>query len=56
MQKRTELDMLTDYLNGLNIMIDASSQLIHQFQNVKWIAIRDMLNIIKDSAVKEIKK
>lgn len=37
-------------------MIDASSQLIHQFQNLKWIAVRDMLNMIKDDTVNMIKK
>lgn len=36
-------------------MIDASSQLIHQRQNIKFMAIRDQLNLIKNGVVKYIK-
>lgn len=53
---RTKLQILSDFMEGLNGMIDASSQLIHQRQNPKWIAMRDMLNITKDGTVALIKK
>jgi len=48
MAKRDEIQMLNDFMEGLNTMIDASGQMVHQFQNIKFMAIRDMLNIIKD--------
>lgn len=53
--KRTRIQMLTDFLEGLNTMIDAASQAIHQRQNIKFMDIRAMLNIIKDDAVKLLK-
>lgn len=54
--KRNKLQILNDYVEGINTMIDASSQMVHQRQNPKWMAIRDMLNTIKDGAVDLIKK
>lgn len=48
MQKRSEIQMLADYMEGLNTMIDACGQLIHQFGNIKFMALRDMLTIIRD--------
>ena len=48
--KRTKVQILNDYVEGLNGMIDASSQMVHQRQNPKWMAMRDMLNMIKDGA------
>lgn len=48
MAKRTEIQMLADYMEGLNTMIDATSQMIHQFGNIKFMAFRDVLNIIKE--------
>lgn len=56
MEKRTTTQMLADYMEGLNTMIDASSQLIHQFQNIKFIAVRDMLMLVKDQMVKALNK
>lgn len=56
MIKRTELQMLGDYMEGLNTMIDASGQMIHQFGNIKFMALRDMLTIIKDKMTKAIGK
>ena len=53
--KRTKIEMLTDFMTGLNTMIDASSQAIHQRQNIKFMDIRNMLNMIKDDAVNLIK-
>lgn len=48
MKKRGKIEILADFMTGLNCTIDASSQLIHQRNNIKFIAIRDMLNVIKD--------
>lgn len=53
--KRTRIEMLTDFMTGINTMIDAASQAVHQRQNVKFMALRDMLNLIKDDAVKLLK-
>ena len=53
--KRTKIEMLTDFMTGLNTMIDASSQAIHQRQNIIFMDIRNMLNMIKDDAVNLIK-
>lgn len=47
--KRDHVDMMIDFMDGTNMMIGASSQLIHQFNNPKWMAVRDMLNMIQDS-------
>lgn len=55
MSKRSKIQILTDFMSGLNDMIDASSQLIHQRQNIKFMAIRDQLNLIKNGVVKYIK-
>lgn len=49
MIRRTKLEMLVDFMTGLNMAIDASSQMVHARINPKWIAMRDMLNIIKDT-------
>lgn len=55
--KRTEIQMLSDFMQGVNTMIDASSQLIHQRDNssMKWMAVRDMLNIIRNGAKAAVK-
>jgi hypothetical protein len=55
MRKKNELEMLNEYMTGLNIMIDAASQMVHQFQSLKWVACRDILTKIKDSQVGAIK-
>lgn len=51
MRERSKIEMLTDFMTGINTMIDASSQMVscHRL-NPKWIAIRDMLCIIRDGA------
>lgn len=48
MIKRGKIQILADFMEGLNTAIDASSQMVHQRQNIKFMAIRDMLNVIKD--------
>lgn len=55
MIKRTKLEMLSDYMTGLNTMIDAAGQMVHQRCNPKWIAVRDILNLIKDRAEEMVK-
>lgn len=53
--KRTQIEILSDYMNGIQVMIDASSQMIHQKESpMKWIAIRDILHIIKKATVGKI--
>ena len=51
MIERSKIEMLSDFMAGCNTMIDASSQMVscHRL-NPKWIAIRDMLMIIRDGA------
>lgn len=47
--KRGKIQILAEFMEGLNGAIDASSQMVscHRL-DPKWCAIRDMLNIIKD--------
>jgi len=54
MEDRNHFIVLTQLMEGLNDMTDASSQLIHQFQNPKFMAVRDMLNMIRDHISKKI--
>jgi len=56
MANRTETQILAEFMGGMNAMIDASGQMVHQFQNIKWMAMRDMLNFIKDGIGKQIEK
>lgn len=46
--KRGKIQILSDFMEGLNTAIDASSQMIHQRNNIKFMAMRDILNMIKD--------
>lgn len=52
--KRSQIEILADYATGLNTMIDACSQLIHQRGNIKFMAVRDILNIVKKSTIGKI--
>lgn len=51
--KRTRIQIMGDFMEGLNTMTDASSQMVHQSQNIKWMAMRDMLNMIRDAIEKQ---
>lgn len=55
MSKRTKIQMMADFMEGLNTMTDAASQLTHQFSDngMKWIAMRDMLHIVRDAIEKQ---
>ncbi len=55
-KERTEIEILTDFLEGLNIAIDGVSQLVHHRINPKFIGMRDMLNIILDRTKKMLKE
>ncbi len=55
MTKSKEL-MLSDFLEGINTMIDACSQAIHQRQNIKFSAMRDYLHMIRDDATNLVKE
>lgn len=48
MQKRTHIQMLAEAMEGLNCMIDAASQMVHQFQNPKAMWLRDLLTLAKE--------
>jgi hypothetical protein len=52
---RTKIEMLSDFMNGINIMSDACSQMVHSRQNPKFMALRDMLNIVRDNAADYVK-
>lgn len=54
--KRTKIEMLSDFMSGLNTAIDSCSQMVHQRMNPKFIALRDMLNVIKDGLGKILTK
>jgi hypothetical protein len=56
MQNRTDLEILTNFLEGLNDAISGVSQLVHQRINPKFIGIRDMLQIILDKTKKMVKE
>ena len=49
--KRGHVQILSEFIEGLNDANGAASILIHHFQNPKWMAIRDMLNIVRDSYI-----
>ena len=55
MRIRSKIEILADFMTAINTMIDASSQMVHHRQNPKFMAIRDMLHIIKNGAEKLIK-
>ncbi len=45
---RSKTLILAEYIEGLNMMEGAAGALIHHFQNVKWMAIRDIVRMIRD--------
>lgn len=47
--RRTKIQMLSDFMEGLNTSIDSCSQMAscHRL-DPKWLAMRDLLNVIKD--------
>lgn len=51
MAVRTQVQMLSDLIEGLNEMEGAAGQLVTQQQNPKWMAVRDMVQIIKDGFI-----
>lgn len=50
--KRNKTLVLSEFIEGLNDANGAASQLIHHYQNPKWMAIRDILNFIRDGCIK----
>lgn len=54
--KRTNVEMLSDFLEGLNIAIGGVDQMVHARLNPKFMGIRDLLNIIRDKATKMVKE
>lgn len=55
-KERSEVEILTDFLEGLNIAIGGVSQMVHHRINPKFIAMRDMLQIIADNTKKLVKE
>lgn len=53
---RAEIEILTDFLEGVNTAIGGVSQMVHMRINPKFIAMRDMLNIIADNTKKLVKE
>lgn len=51
---RSKTLILAEYIEGLNMMEGAASQLIHHYQNIKWMAIRDIIRMIRDHHLKNI--
>lgn len=47
--KRTRTQMLAEFMEGINTMEGAATQLVSTRANPKWMALRDMLHIIKGS-------
>ena len=56
MQKRTDIEILIDFLEGINTAIGGVSQMIHHRANPKFIAMRDMLQVIFDRTKEMIKR
>lgn len=55
-EKRIDIEILIDFLEGLNTAIGGVSQMIHHRINPKFIAMRDMLEIIADKTKKMVKE
>jgi len=55
MSSRSKIQMMGDFMEGLNTMTDAAGQMVHHMPDngMKWIAIRDMLHLIRDAAEKQ---
>lgn len=53
--KRSKIQIMGDFMAGLNCMTDAAGQLVHQMpdKGMKWIAMRDMLHLIRDAVEKQ---
>lgn len=57
MQKnRSKIEILNDFLEGLNTAIAGVSQMVHARINPKFMGIRDMLNIILERTKKMLKE
>jgi hypothetical protein len=54
--KRTQIEILSDYIKGFNIMINASSQLVHQYGKIEFMNIRAWLELFKDATAGKITK
>ncbi len=55
MAGRSRIQMMADFMEGLNTMTDAAGQMVHQMPDsgMKWVAMRDMLHLIRDSIEKQ---
>lgn len=48
---RSKTQMLAEFIEGLNLATAASGQLVHHFSNPKWMAVRDMLELVRDNSI-----
>jgi len=51
MSQRTEPAILVDFMTAANAAEGAASQLVTTMSNPKFMAVRDMLNIIKNGCL-----
>lgn len=56
MRKKTDIEMLSEFMEGINIAIAGCSQMVHARINPKFMAIRDMLNIVLDKTKQMVKE
>lgn len=50
--KRTNAQLLNDFIAGLNEMAGAAGVMIHHHQDLRWEFIRKILEEVKDATVK----
>ena len=53
-KNRTQIDVLFDITEGLNVAIGACGVLLHQQQHYGWAAIRDGLEMTRDGLISRI--
>lgn len=46
-----ELKLINRFIEGLSQAIGASSQMIHQHQDPRWMTLRDLLTAVKETTV-----
>lgn len=52
--KRGKTQILAEFIEGITNAEGAASQLVSAQANPKWMAVRDMLNVIKDGCIANV--
>lgn len=52
MKEKTNAQLLTDFISGLNEMIGACGVMIHHHQDLRWHFMRQILEETKNATVK----